>query len=207
MLVHGLWLHGVAMALLGHRIERCGFNVLTYSYPSLRLNLTENAQRFARYCRSIVAPRLNFVGHSLGGLIVLRMLGQAVGLPPGRVVLAGTPSAGCHAARRFARLPGGRAALGRSMPEWLESGRSTGAESHEIGVIAGSLPLGLGRLIAPDLPRPCDGVVSVIETHVPGMRDQIVLPVSHSGMLVSRPVARQICAFLRGGAFVRPVTR
>jgi hypothetical protein len=41
----------------------------------------------------------------------------------------------------------------------------------------------------------------VAETDVPGMRDRIVLHVSHSGMLVSRAVARQICAFLRDGAF------
>ena len=55
--------------------------------------------------------------------------------------------------------------------------------------------------MAPDLPRPSDGVVSVAETAVPGMRDHIVLHVSHSGMLVSGAVARQICAFLRDGAF------
>ena len=55
--------------------------------------------------------------------------------------------------------------------------------------------------MAPDLPRPSDGVVSVAETAVPGMRDRIVLHVSHSGMLVSGAVARQVCAFLRDGAF------
>jgi hypothetical protein len=44
--------------------------------------------------------------------------------------------------------------------------------------------------------------VSVSETRLPAMRDHIVLNVNHSGMLVSRAVARQICAFLREGAFV-----
>jgi hypothetical protein len=34
------------------------------------------------------------------------------------------------------------------------------------------------------------------------MRDHIVLDVNHSGMLISRAVARQICAFLRDGKFV-----
>lgn len=203
VLVHGLWVHGIAMVLMRRRIERCGYRVLAYSYPSVRLSLTENTERLARYCREISAPRLHFVGHSLGGLIVLRMLDSTSGLPPGRVVLAGTPFAECYTARRLVRLPGGRAALGRSIPEWLDSGRPEFGSAHDIGVIAGSVPVGLGCLVAPDLPAPCDGVVSVAETRVPGMRDHVVLRVSHSGMLVSSAVARQICAFLREGMFAR----
>ena len=88
------------------------------------------------------------------------------------------------------------------MTEWLGAGRCDPGNGREIGIVAGSLPLGLGCMVAPGLPRPSDGVVSVAETDVPGMRDRIVLRVSHSGMLVSRAVARQICAFLRDGAFM-----
>jgi hypothetical protein len=33
------------------------------------------------------------------------------------------------------------------------------------------------------------------------MRDRIVLPVSHSGMLASARVAREVAAFLKRGAF------
>jgi pimeloyl-ACP methyl ester carboxylesterase len=203
VLVHGLWVHGAVMALMQRRIARAGYRVYNYSYPTLRLTLTENAQRLARYCRDIPAPRLHFVGHSLGGLIVLRMLELDGGTPFGRVVLAGMPFTGSYAAHRFCRLPGGRAALGRSMTEWLGAGRCDPGGGREIGIVAGSRPLGLGCMVAPDLPRPSDGVVSVAETDVPGMRDRIVLHVSHSGMLVSRAVARQICAFLRDGAFAR----
>jgi hypothetical protein len=57
--------------------------------------------------------------------------------------------------------------------------------------------------VAPDLPAPSDGVVSVEETRIAGMRDHIVLDVSHTGMLLSGAVARQICAFLRDGRFAR----
>lgn len=201
VLVHGLWVHGIAMALMRRRIERGGYRALAYSYPSVRLTLTENAERLARYCRELAVARLHFVGHSLGGLIILRMLKQAAHLPPGRIVLMGTPFTECYAARRLVRLPGGRAALGRSIPEWLDSGRPEFDTAHEIGVIAGSMPLGLGCIVAPDLPGPSDGVVSVAETRVPGMRDHVVLTVSHSGMLVSGAVARHICAYLRNGAF------
>jgi len=201
ILVHGLWVHGIAMELMRRRVARCGYRALAYSYPSMRLTLAENAERLARFCRDIAAPQLHFVGHSLGGLIILRMLERTPGLPPGRVVLAGAPVAGSLAARRLARLPGGRAALGRSAPEWHESAHSASDAGREIGVIAGSRPFGMGRVVAPDLPAPSDGVVSAVETRLPAMRDHIVLNVSHSGMLISRAVAHQICAFLREGAF------
>jgi pimeloyl-ACP methyl ester carboxylesterase len=201
ILVHGLWVHGIAMELMRRRVARCGYRALAYSYPSMRLTLAENAERFGRYCRNLAAPRLHFVGHSLGGLIILRMLERTPGLPPGRVVLAGAPVAGSLAAQRLARLPGGRAALGRSAPEWHESAHPASDTGREIGVIAGSRPFGMGRVVAPDLPAPSDGVVSAVETRLPAMRDHIVLNVSHSGMLMSRAVAHQICAFLREGVF------
>jgi hypothetical protein len=89
----------------------------------------------------------------------------------------------------------------RSVPEWLARKDAWHGGSHEIGVIAGNVSAGLGRLVAPGLPRPNDGVVAVQETNVPGMRDHIVLPINHSGMLVSAAVARQACEFIRHGAF------
>jgi len=51
------------------------------------------------------------------------------------------------------------------------------------------------------LPDPNDGVVAVEETKIPGLHDQIVLNVSHSGMLISASVAKQVCMFLQNGNF------
>lgn len=203
VLVHGLWVHGLLMTVMRRHIERDGRHVCNYSYPTMRLTLSANAARLLRYCRALDAPRLHFIGHSMGGLVILRMLENAAGLDVGRIVLAGTPFADSYAARRLARLPAGGTVLGHSLPEWLNGARPHGLGRYEIGVIAGSLSVGLGRLIAPGLPRPNDGVVSVAETHVPGMRDHIVLKVSHSGMLLSAAVARQAQEFLEHGAFVR----
>ena len=203
VIVHGLWVHGLAMELMRRRIARHGYRALAYSYPSMRLSVAENVERLVAYCRGLAAPRVHLVGHSMGGLIALRALERPTGFAPGRAVLTGTPVAGCHSGRRLARLPGGRAALGRCMPEWMEPATFTAPDGCEIGVIAGSKPVGLGRMVAPDLERPSDGVVSVSETRFPGMRDHIVMNVSHTGMLLSRSVARQICSFLRDGAFER----
>lgn len=202
ILVHGLWVHGVVMTPLRYRIARSGYRAESYSYPSMRLTLTENAERLAQFCRTLGAAKLHFVGHSLGGLVVLCMLERAPELNAGRIVFAGVPFCDSFAAQRLARLPGGRAALGRSIPEWL-AGEKTGWWRHDIGVIAGSIPIGIGRLVAPDLPKPNDGVVCVAETSLPGMRGHIVLRVNHTGMLLSAAVARQVCAFLRNGAFLK----
>lgn len=201
VLVHGLWVHGVLMALMRRYLARTGFDAVCYSYPSVRYTLTENAGRLAQYARTLGVPRLHWVGHSLGGLVILRMLEREPALPPGRVVLAGVPYGGSHSGTALARSRLGARALGRSMREWLDSTRPAQFPGREIGVIAGSLGVGLGRVVARDLPAPNDGAVTLAETQLPAARDRIVLPVTHTGMLLSRRVAHQAAAFLRDGAF------
>jgi pimeloyl-ACP methyl ester carboxylesterase len=201
VVVHGLWMHGVIMWCLARRITRCGFDVKVYSYPSMRLSLSENAARLAAYCASLGVARVHFVAHSLGGLVALKMLASGHEVHCGRMVLLGTPSGGSFAARRLHALPGGGALLGRSIGEWLRQTPATPASVPLIGVVAGTRSVGLGQLVAPDLPKPNDGVVAVEETTLAGMTSRVTLKVAHSGMLVSRVVARQCCAFLRHGSF------
>lgn len=201
IVIHGLWVHGLVMGWLTRRIAQDGFAARSYSYPTMRLSLSENAARFARYCASLAAPRVHIVAHSMGGLVALKMLESHRELRCGRLVLAGTPYTGSFAAERLAQFPGGRSLLGRSIAEWLSEPRPAPDGIAEIGIIAGTRGYGLGRLVAPDLPQPHDGVVALAETAIPGVTRRIELKVGHTEMLVSREVARQCCAFLRNGQF------
>ena len=201
VLVHGLWMHGVVMQLQRCYLARMGFDAVCYSYPSMRLTLTENAGRLAQFARSLRAPHIHWVGHSLGGLVILRMLEREPALPPGRVVLLGVPYGDGYSRRALAASRLGARLLGRSIGEWVEIKKPDRFPGREIGVVAGSLARGLGRLVARGLPKPNDGVVTVAETELAAACDRIVLPVSHSGMLLSRCVARQSGAFLRAGKF------
>lgn len=201
IIIHGLWVRGLVMGLLARRIAQDGFAARTYSYPTMRLTLSENAERFARFCAGLAAPRVHIVAHSMGGLVALKMLESHRQLHCGRLVLAGTPYTGSFAAERLARFPGGRSLLGRSIAEWLREPRPLPDGIAETGIIAGTRGYGLGRLLAPDLPRPHDGVVALAETAIPGVTRRIELKVGHTGMLMSREVARQCCAFLRNGEF------
>jgi pimeloyl-ACP methyl ester carboxylesterase len=202
--VHGLWLTGHEALLLRRRIAHAlGADVRAFSYPSVAATISDNAAALGRFLTSLPADTLHLVGHSLGGLVILRLFENAPALAPGRVVLLGSPINGSRAAHGFARLPGGRRFMGRGVEEEVLTVRPRlWSGVREIGVIAGHSPWGLGRLIAP-LEGPNDGTILIEETRLPGATDQIVVPVSHSGMLFSSVVARQTAQFLRHGKFDR----
>ena len=200
ILVHGLWMHGIVFLPQQHWLTRRGFAVRRFSYPSMRQSLQHNADALFRFVAATDSARIHLVGHSLGGLVVLRMLAQHQDPRVRRVVLMGSPCMGCHCASVLARTPWLAALVGRSLKDWLTLPRPHLPDAVEIGVLSGSRSLGLGCLI-PGLPRPNDGVVSIAETRLPEARDYITLPVSHAGMLVSRACANQVAAFLESGSF------
>jgi pimeloyl-ACP methyl ester carboxylesterase len=144
---------------------------------------------------------LHLVGHSLGGVIIVKLFELAPVLPPGRIVLLGSPLLGCRAANNLARLPLGRRALGLSIhEEVLHVRERKWRVERPLGILAGESAFGLGRLLGP-LGGPSDGTVLIAETRLPGASEHRVLRVSHSGLVFSAAVARQTAAFLRTGRF------
>ncbi len=200
--VHGLWMNGVESGLLRRRIGEAGFSPRQFSYHSVTQSFDDNAQRLKQFVDELPAGKVHLVGHSLGGLLLLKMLASHADQREGRLVCMGSPLAGSRAAKALLSLPGGSRVLGHSVQAliheqpWRWSGR------RELGLIAGGLAMGLGRLLS-DLPEPNDGTVAVDETFLEGARDHIVLDVSHTQMLFSAEVAAQVVQFLREGRFAR----
>ena len=199
VLVHGLWFGCWAMGRVASGLRDAGQRTRCFGYPSTRGGLPEHAAALRRFAGRSSAQTLNFVGHSLGGLVILRMLADAEELPPGRVVLLGSPLRGSGVVRRAVRLPGAGAFLGDSLAALNEGFEAVPAD-RETGMIAGSRQFGLGWL-AGGVGGPGDGTVAVAETRVPGLADHCVLPVSHSGLVFSRRVIRRAVNFLQTGRF------
>jgi len=200
VLVHGLWMRGWVMTLLGLRLQRCGFHTVVFSYPSMSNSLSQNALLLSNFVAGIAASQIHFIGHSLGGLLIMQMLAECPDPRVRRIVLIGSPCHASYAANKLARMGLGRYLIGRGMLQWLKQKVPECADWYEVGSIAGCISLGLGRLLG-GLPSPNDGVVAVEETRISGTRDQIVLNESHSSMLISAGVAHQVCMFLQHGYF------
>ena len=200
IMAHGLWTNAHVLAFQRRWLAALGFRVRAVSYPSWGDGLADNARRLAEAIGDTPGDIIHLVAHSLGGLVALRMLAQMPDPRLRRLVLMGTPCAGGHCVSVALRTPLLAWAVGRTYRDWLRQPSVRLAGAVDVGVIAGTLAIGLGRLL-PGLPAPNDGMVAVAETQLAGAKDRIDLPVCHTGMLLSHACTRQIASFLRTGRF------
>lgn len=206
--LHGMWMPGSEMAYIKRQLENeHGFNCTLFSYPSVQATLDQNAELLAEHLGKDSRREVHFVGHSLGGVLALRLLALYPESPVARIVCLGSPLAGSRAASFLTQHQWGNVILGKTITEGVVDGSATEWAAQvtklaEVGIIAGTVPLGLGRLVA-NFDGENDGTVAVAETLLPGARDHICMPVNHMGMVVSREVADQTAAFLLRGEFLR----
>ncbi len=202
--VHGLWLNGAEFSLLRRRLTRAhGFATHRFSYPTVRGSMDDAVQSLAQFVQRIDADHIHFVGHSFGGLVLCRYFQRHPCERPGRVVILGSPLTGSKSARTVARNGLMRRMIGPLVNAELVSDSEPRAWAcqNELGVIAGTRAMGLGRLFT-RFDEDFDGTVGVSETRLPGLKAHMALPVSHMGMLIDANVARQVGAFLDTGKFL-----
>lgn len=204
VLIHGLWFSGHVMFVLARRLRRQGFTVRSFSYPSVRADLRANAERLAHFLDTLDVDTVHLVGHSLGGILIRALFHHHPRQKPGRIVTLATPHGGSRVAQYLNRHAFWRWAMGKSVADLLGGlPQAWSLPASEIGVIGGSRSFGMGQLLYRPLPTPNDGLLTVEESTLVGTHDHLVLPASHTGMLFSRTVARQVGAFLAGGHFDR----
>lgn len=199
---HGLWFSGHEAFVLRRRLEKeRGYTWRVFSYASTLLSMDQIADALGAYIAEIEEPCVHLLGHSLGGIAILRCLERHPKQPPGRVVIMGTPSMASQAATALARFRFGRAMLGQGAArELLHSHQRRWSHERQIGIIAGTQSLSFGRLVV-NFDEPNDGTVAVSETRLPGATAHLTLPVSHSGMLLSARVAHEVGQFFEHGRF------
>jgi len=207
VLVHGLGRSERAMRPLAKRLEAAGYSVHALGYESTEKPpealVADLEAALAECCAA--AQRVHFVTHSLGSILLRALLAEQAPARLGRVVMLAPPN---HGSELADWLRGSEVALAVMGPTASELGTDEASlpnrlpPAHfEVGVIAGSdswNPIG-SRMI----PGDDDGTVSVASARLEGMRDFLVLPVSHTLILRSPEAAHQTLAFLRTGHFLR----
>jgi len=149
------------------------------------------------------AAMRHIIGHSLGGLIALQTLRRYPDLPVSRVVCLGSPLQGSRTAQTMSQRGWGRSwgkfALGRSAA-LLQTGIPAWQGRAQVGMVAGNVARGMGRLLA-HLDDPSDGTVRLAETRQPGLTDHCTVHASHSGLIFSPAAAHEAAHFIRHGRF------
>lgn len=196
------------MLLLRQRLKReYRYKAYSFGYPSVGRTLDENARALADFIAEQGFDGFHLVGHSLGGVVALRALALQPGMPADRIVCVGSPLCGSRVASKVSRQKWGAAVLGKSISagvvaEAASQWASAVCESHDVGVIAGTVSAGLGRFVT-SFDEENDGTIGVSETRLPGIKDHLCVATGHSALVVSGQVAHQVAAFLKRGEFMR----
>ncbi|MEX2617856.1 MAG: alpha/beta fold hydrolase [Alphaproteobacteria bacterium] len=212
VLLHGIGHSRHNMYFTARALRREGFTVTAISYPSLRHNIAALAgfleQRLGDLEIWKQPGRVHFVTHSMGGLLLRHYLDTRRDRIPagrlGRVVMLGPPHGGSEFADFLRNFPPYKWIYGPAGQELTTAARALdGTEPYyELGIVAGTS--GWPCVIANRLiPAPHDGRVAVARTRLPGMKDHITLPATHTLMAWQPAVHRQIVHFLQEGVFLR----
>lgn len=208
VLVHGLGRTPTSMLVLQSRLADAGFRVVNFGYPSRSEpleTLTDSLEAAVSECcdAAFAEGRVHFVTHSMGGVLVRGLLADRPEPFEGRVVMLSPPNQGSEIVDAFADSPLLRSLLG---PAGVRLGTDSSGIARELGPVDFSLGIITGdRSINPIgswiIPGPDDGKVAVARARVPGAKDFLVVPATHTFIMNRADVAEQTLHFLRNGTF------
>jgi pimeloyl-ACP methyl ester carboxylesterase len=207
VLLHGIGVGSWSLKRLERALQRRGFATLNLGYASRKKPLEALAEdihppitAFAPQCDGPI----DFVAHSMGGLLARLYIANHRPARLGRVVMLGTPNGGSEVADLLKDFSIYRAVFGPAGLQLTTDQHPVLAAlpppDYAVGIIAGC------RTIAPIsslliLPRPNDGRVSVESSKLPDMADHTVVKASHTGLPRHPAAIDQTIAFLHAGRF------
>ncbi len=213
ILVHGLGLRPRALAKIARTLHDQGYGISHFSYDSLRVTLTEAADLLYPVYKTAAqtASTVHFVTHSMGGIILRRLLARAALPKLGKIAMTGPPNQGSVVAKRLLGHPllttmVGPAAQELRDPAYLNT--ICALPSGPVLVIAGTRSRDLRNPVSllsrTFLTEPSDGTVTIQETHLPQMARFVQVDECHTWLPSHPQTLREIAAFFESAHSISP---
>jgi hypothetical protein len=207
ILLHGLCRTSRSMVTMERALTDAGYKVRNADYPSLSAPIEKLAEdaigKAVSDCQRDGATKIDFVTHSLGGILVRSYLACHTIPSLGRVVMLAPPNQGSEIVDKLGWLFLFKWLNGPAGNELGTDKNSTpnrlGPANFHVGIIAGDRSINwINSLL---IPGRDDGKVSVERTKLAGMTDYVVIHATHPFIMKNCEVIRQTIQFLRTGNF------
>ena len=203
ILLHGMGRSRAAFSKMQLELEAQGFAVASISYPSTRRPVEEHAAQLAEVLEHLEGyPKVSFVTHSLGGIVVRRLLADRgawmQNLQVERLVMLAPPNQGSAFALKLESFAPFRWIFGETGQSLTpESLRNLPVPEVPFLVIAGSSGKadGYNSMLEGD----DDFVVRVEETHLAGETAHLTVASLHTFLMNQDAVIAASSDFLRDG--------
>jgi len=199
VLLHGIKRTGSSMVKMHNRLVEANFVPINITYPSTKHNIDELADFIHNKIKTLDKnKKINFVTHSMGGLVAHQYIYKYKPENIGRVVMLSPPLQGSEVADNLKNLWLYKKSFGPAGQE-LGTDRIPPPVNFELGIITGD------RSIAPVssimIDGKDDGKVSVENSKIDGMKDHITIHATHTFIMKNNTAIKQVLNFLINGRF------
>jgi len=203
IVVHGIVRSSKSFGKLKQALEEDGYTVIGLDYPSTRVTIQESAEYLHQVIESLEGiDEIDFVAHSMGGLLVRTYLAEHCDHRIQRMVMLGVPNLGANMANRMQSNPLFRLIYGPAGQQLVEGPEgfiaSLPTPDFEFAIIAGAR--GTAEGWNPLIEGDDDGTVELENTRLPGAADFMTVNQIHSFLMTNPEVIAATRRFLKTGA-------